>query len=157
MSGIPSALLISGVWCQNPIPSKAPRPGIWLHLAMKVDQKAQTFGHAIVSFFQISLDFLSKLDLIKAKADICIQKSQRIFYWILINSKLFYIILFIFKILFRHTERGRHIEGEAGSPQKAQRGTQSLDPESGPEAKADAQPLSHPGVPKANYFRIECQ
>ena len=104
MSGIPSALLISGVWCQNPIPSKAPRPGIWLHLAMKVDQKAQTFGHAIVSFFQISLDFLSKLDLIKAKADICIQNHRE--YFIEFSSIVNYFTLFyLFLRFYSDTQR----------------------------------------------------
>ena len=34
-------------------------------------------------------------------------------------------------------------EGEAGSPQRAQRGTGSRILGSGPELKADAQPLSH--------------
>ena len=51
----------------------------------------------------------------------------------------------------RQTEREREAEtqaeGEAGSMQGARCGTQSQDPESGPEPKADAQPLSHPGVP----------
>ena len=49
----------------------------------------------------------------------------------------------------RYTERGAETQadGEAGSLWGAQGG---LDPrilESGPEPKADAQPLSHPGIP----------
>ena len=38
-------------------------------------------------------------------------------------------------------------EGEAGFMQGAQCGTRSWDSGSRPELKADAQPLSHPGVP----------
>ena len=38
---------------------------------------------------------------------------------------------------------------EAGSMQGAQYGTRSRDR---PEPKADAQPLSHPGIPKQNMF-----
>ena len=41
-------------------------------------------------------------------------------------------------------------EGEAGSSQGAQCGTQSWIPGSWPELKTDAQPLSHPGVPQRN-------
>ena len=51
----------------------------------------------------------------------------------------------------RHTEREAETqaEGEAGSPQGAQCGTRFRIPGSCPEPKADAQPLSHPGVPIA--------
>ena len=38
-------------------------------------------------------------------------------------------------------------EKEAGSPQGSRCGTRSQISGSGPEPKADAQPLSHPGVP----------
>ena len=51
----------------------------------------------------------------------------------------------------RDTEREREAEtqaeGEAGSMQGAQRGTRSWIPGSRPEPKADAQLLSHSGVP----------
>ena len=43
-------------------------------------------------------------------------------------------------------------EGEAGSPHGARCGTRSQVPGSGPEPKADAQPLSHPGVPSCTFF-----
>lgn len=43
----------------------------------------------------------------------------------------------------------REAEGEAGSMQEVQRGT----PGSHPGLKADAQPLSHPGVPTGYFFR----
>ena len=42
-------------------------------------------------------------------------------------------------------------EGEAGSMQGAQYGTRSWIPGSRPEPKADAQPLSHPGVPTRGF------
>ena len=52
----------------------------------------------------------------------------------------------------RETERGRDIgRGRSRPWQRAQRGTQSRIPGSGPEPKADAQPLSHPGIP--DFFR----
>ena len=49
----------------------------------------------------------------------------------------------------RDTEREAETqaEGEAGSLWGARCGTRSQDPRSRPELKADAQPLSHPGVP----------
>ena len=43
-------------------------------------------------------------------------------------------------------------EGEAGSMQGARCGTRFQIPESPPEPKADAQPLSHPGIPKINFL-----
>ena len=43
-------------------------------------------------------------------------------------------------------------EGEAGSSEGARCGTRFLG--SGPEPKADAQPLSHPGVPPKLYSYI---
>ena len=42
-------------------------------------------------------------------------------------------------------------EGEAGSMQGARQGTNPRTLGSRPEPKADAQPLSHPGIPE-NYF-----
>ena len=49
----------------------------------------------------------------------------------------------------RDTEReaDTQAEGEAGFPRGAQCGIRSRDPGLCPELKADAQPLSHPGVP----------
>ena len=46
-------------------------------------------------------------------------------------------------------------EEEAGSLQAAWCGTQSQDPGSRPELKADAQPLSHPGTAKAKSFQTK--
>ena len=43
-------------------------------------------------------------------------------------------------------------EREAGSSQGARCGTQSLDPGSRPQPKADAQPLSHPAIPITNLL-----
>ena len=45
------------------------------------------------------------------------------------------------------TEAETQAEGEAGSLLGSRCGTQSQDPGSQPEPKADAQLLSHPGVP----------
>ena len=48
-------------------------------------------------------------------------------------------------------------EGEAGSVQGEQRGTRSRDPKgSRPELKADAQPLSYPGVPSLMFRKYKC-
>ena len=47
----------------------------------------------------------------------------------------------------RETQAETQVEGEAGSPQGAQWGPRSRIPGLFPEQKADAQPLSHPGVP----------
>ena len=44
--------------------------------------------------------------------------------------------------------------GEAGSVQRAQCGTRSQIPGSRPELKADAQPLSHPGVSQMNLLKV---
>ena len=68
----------------------------------------------------------------------------------------FPILLFLlffkdFMYLFmRDTEReaDTQAEGEAGSLQGARWGLDPGTPGSHPEPKADAQPLSHPGVPK---------
>ena len=61
------------------------------------------------------------------------------------SKEIVFLLHFFFKD-FIH-ERGRDTEGEAGSTQGARRGTQSPDPGSCPGPKADAHPLSHPGVP----------
>ena len=57
----------------------------------------------------------------------------------------------------RDTEREREAEtqakGEAGSLQGAQCGTQSWIQGSRPEQKADAEPLSHSGIPDLQYFK----
>ena len=52
----------------------------------------------------------------------------------------------------REREAETQAEGEAGFFQGARCGTRSQIPGSYPEPKADAHPLSHPGVP--NYFLI---
>ena len=54
----------------------------------------------------------------------------------------------------RDTERvvETQAEGEAGSSRGVRCVTLSPDPRSCPEPKADAQPLSHPGVP--NYLNF---
>ena len=44
-------------------------------------------------------------------------------------------------------EAETQVGGEAGSSKGARRGAWSRIPGSRPELKADAQPLSHPGVP----------
>ena len=49
----------------------------------------------------------------------------------------------------RNTET--EAEGEAGSMQGVQCGTRTWIMGSGPEPKADAQPLSYPGVPDFNF------
>ena len=52
----------------------------------------------------------------------------------------------------REREAETQAEGEADSSQGALCGTQSLDPESRPEPKAEAQPLNHPGVPDVRFL-----
>ena len=47
----------------------------------------------------------------------------------------------------REREAETQAEGEAGSPQGARCGTPSPEPGSRSELKADAQLLSHPGIP----------
>ena len=47
----------------------------------------------------------------------------------------------------REREAENYAEREAGSPSGAQYGTRSQTPGSHPELKAEAQPLSHPGIP----------
>ena len=48
----------------------------------------------------------------------------------------------------RDRERWRHRQREKQAPREARCRIQSQDLGSQPEPKADAQPLSHPGVPK---------
>ena len=56
----------------------------------------------------------------------------------------------------RDTEREAETqaEGKAGSPQGARCGTRSGTPGSCPEPKAGTQPLSHPGIPILQFFRV---
>ena len=52
-------------------------------------------------------------------------------------------------------ERGRDTgRGRSKLPARSPCGTGSWIPGSGPEPKAEAQPLSHPGVPQHNIFEI---
>ena len=62
-------------------------------------------------------------------------------------------ILFIY-LFMRDTQREAETqaEGEVGFPQGAQCGTPSPNLGPHPEPKADAQPLSHPGIPKLRLF-----
>ena len=55
----------------------------------------------------------------------------------------------------RHTETEAEtqVEGEAGSSPGAQCGTRAMNPESCPEPKVDAQPLSHPGIPRSQNLK----
>ena len=48
-------------------------------------------------------------------------------------------------------------EGEAGSLWEAQCGLDSGTPGSRPEPKADAQPLSHPGIPPTDHVVLDLQ
>ena len=59
------------------------------------------------------------------------------------KKKKSFLILFIHE---RHRETGTQAEGEAGSMQEARCGIRSQDPRTTPP-KADAQQLSHPGIP----------
>ena len=63
-------------------------------------------------------------------------------------------LVFLITILFmrererdREREAGNYAERGAVSPPGAQYGTRSQTPGSHPESKAEAQPLSHPGIP----------
>ena len=68
------------------------------------------------------------------------------------NHFMFFFKLFIWE---RERERaGAGGEGEAGSSQGTWCGTRSQTLGSGPEPKADAQPLSHPGVPVKRNLMI---
>ena len=57
----------------------------------------------------------------------------------------------------RDRERKAEIqaEGEAGSTQGARCGTRPRTPGSHPEPKADAQPLSHPGIPTQEFLIMQ--
>ena len=64
----------------------------------------------------------------------------------------------------RDTEReaGTQAEGEAGSPQEPDAGLDPRTPGSHPEPKADAQPLSLPGVPRwaalsSKFLHLHCR
>ena len=57
-------------------------------------------------------------------------------------------------LFMRDTQREAETEGEAGSPQGARCGTRSRFPGSRPELKADAQLLSHPGIP-TNFYHTD--
>ena len=54
----------------------------------------------------------------------------------------------------RDTQREAEAEGEAGS-REPDAGLDPRTPGSRPEPKADAQPLSHPGIPGVNYFPFQ--
>ena len=56
----------------------------------------------------------------------------------------------------REKEAETQAEGEAGSTQGARCGTRSRDSGSRPGPKADAQPLSHPGVPNPPTLKGVC-
>ena len=60
----------------------------------------------------------------------------------------FFFLRFYVFIYERHRERQTQAEGEAGSSQGPDVGPR-------PEPKADAQLLSHPGVPKISIFVIK--
>ena len=63
-------------------------------------------------------------------------------------SFFFFFLRLLIYLFMRPRERGRDTaEGEAGSMQGARRGTRSRDPRVMPSAKAEASPLSPPGVP----------
>ena len=61
---------------------------------------------------------------------------------------------FFFKILFIHErDRDKGEGGEAGSTQKPDVGLDSRTLRSRPKPKADAQPLSHPGIPIQTHIK----
>ena len=62
-------------------------------------------------------------------------------------------ILFFLRILFIQREAETQAEGETGSSQGARYGTRSRTLGSHPEPKADARPLSHPGVPVISFLQ----
>ena len=64
----------------------------------------------------------------------------------------FYFIYLFMRDTGREAET--QAEREAGSMQEAQCGTQSQDSRSHPEPKADAQLLSHPGVPPLLKYKL---
>ena len=61
--------------------------------------------------------------------------------------KFFFLIFYLF-IYERHRDRGRDIEKDKQTPHREPNaGPDPRTPGSCPEQKADAQPLSHPGIP----------
>ena len=71
-----------------------------------------------------------------------------------VSPENLFILKYFIYLFMRDTEIEAETQaegGEAGSMQGAQCGTRSWDPGSRPGPKADAQPLSHPGVLQ-NYF-----
>ena len=59
-------------------------------------------------------------------------------------------------LFMRDTERGRHRQREKQAPcRKPDMGLNPRTPESRPEPKTDAQPLSHPGVSFSGIFVVE--
>ena len=69
------------------------------------------------------------------------------------GSVLFFFKDFIYLFMKdTHTQRQRHRQKEKQAPHKEpNEGTRSWIPGSGPEPKADIQPLSHPGVPGLSF------
>ena len=64
------------------------------------------------------------------------------------SQEFFFNITYLF--IHRDAEREREAEGEAGSMQRAQRGTRSRDSRIMPWAAGGTKPLSHPSCP--NHF-----
>ena len=64
---------------------------------------------------------------------------------------VFLIIILFITATEREREAENYAEREAVSPPGAQYGTRCQTPGSHPELKAEAQPLSHPGIPDP-YF-----
>ena len=63
-------------------------------------------------------------------------------------TEILFFFFYRFYLFIHERHRERQAEGEAGSLWEARCGTQSQDPGTRPEPKADAQPLSHPGIPR---------
>ena len=64
---------------------------------------------------------------------------------------VFLIIILFIRVTEREREAGNYAERAAVSPPGAQYGTRSKTPGSHPELKAEAQPLSHPGIPDPDF------
>ena len=64
---------------------------------------------------------------------------------------VFLIIILFIRETEREREAGNYAEREAVSPPGAQYGTLSQIPGSHPELKAEAQLLSHPGIPDPDF------
>ena len=75
---------------------------------------------------------------------------------VFIENFILFILFYIFKILFiheRHRERQKHKQREKQAPCKEpEAGFDPQTPGSHPELKADAQLLSHPGIPTYTYL-----